>query len=301
MHLHVLVVDNDDILDKSEYITYYNLKFITSITGLKLITKYKNQSDKLRWALKSVFMQHLLMQTDKIIYVDNDIYFYNDPKMLFDLLDTNDILLTPHFYDSNPNLNQNWLEANFKVGLYNAGFIGVNTNATKALQWWSECCLYNIKKSYWRGLFDDQKYLDLLPVLFEGVMVLKHKGCNLAGWNYLWYKLDRKKDSEVEIEKTYQLLFIHFAETSLIHFSKKRVSSTHRPLRYSLKSSLPLFYPRQKFRTDFAHTQPYWLGQRNEYHLRKNNCKHAQGDCIENALKAPYRRARKVLLHCWVK
>ena len=221
MHLHVLVVDNDDILDKTEYITYYNLKFITSITGLKLITKYKNQSDKLRWALKSVFMQHLLMQTDKIIYVDNDIYFYNDPKILFDLLDTNDILLTPHFYDSNPNLNQNWLEANFMVGLYNAGFIGVNTNATKALQWWSECCLYNIKKSYWRGLFDDQKYLDLLPVLFEGVMVLKHKGCNLAGWNYLWYKLDRKKDSEVEIEKTYQLLFIHFAETSLIHFSKK--------------------------------------------------------------------------------
>jgi hypothetical protein len=220
-HLHVLVVDEDDQLDKTEHITYYNLKFITSVTGLKLIAKYCNQSDKLRWALKSIFMLHLLVQTDKIIYVDNDIYFYNNPKILFELLDTNSILLTPHFYDSNPNINQNWLEANFKVGLYNAGFIGVNTNATKALQWWSECCLYNIKKSYWRGLFDDQKYLDLLPVLFEGVLILKHKGCNLAGWNYLWYKLDRKKNSEVEIDQTYQLLFIHFAETSLIHFSKK--------------------------------------------------------------------------------
>jgi len=220
MHLHVLVVDEDEVLDKTEFITYYNLKFINSITGIKLIAKYKNQSDKFRWALKSVFMMHLLTQTEKIIYVDNDIYFYNNPKILFDLLDTNIILLTPHFYDSNPNANQNWLEANFKVGLYNAGFMGVNKNAINALQWWSECCLYNTKKSYWRGLFDDQKYLDLIPILFDDVMVIKHRGCNLAGWNYLFYKLDRKEDNVVEIEHKHPLVFIHFAETSMIHFAK---------------------------------------------------------------------------------
>ena len=221
VHLHVLVVDKDEVLIKTEYITYYNLKFITKEIGLKLIAKYGNQSDKLRWALKSVFMMHLLLQTEKIIYVDNDTYFYNNPQILFDLLNTNTLLLTPHFYDSNPNKNQNWLEANFKVGLYNAGFMGVNKNAINALQWWSECCLYNIKKSYWRGLFDDQKYLDLIPILFDDVMVVKHRGCNLAGWNYLWYKLSRKVDYTLEIESNYPLIFIHFAETSLTHFSKE--------------------------------------------------------------------------------
>ena len=220
VHLHLLVVDEDEVLNKTEFITYYNLKFITKEIGLKLIAKYGNQSDKLRWALKSVFMMHLLLQTKKIIYVDNDTYFYNNPSVLFDLLDTNNLLLTPHFYDINPNKNQNWLEANFKVGLYNAGFIGVNKNAINALQWWSECCLYNIKKSYWRGLFDDQKYLDLFPILFDDVMVLKHKGCNLAGWNYLWYKLDRKENDIVEIDHKYPLIFIHFAATSMIHFAK---------------------------------------------------------------------------------
>ncbi len=220
MHLHVLMVDGDQVNDKSDNISYYSLQSIQHETGLRLIAKYCNQTDKLRWALKSIFLMQLLKQNEKVIYVDNDIYFFNNPKFLFDLLDKNSILLTPHFYDTSPNENQNWLEANFKVGLYNAGFIGASKNAVKALQWWSECCLYNIKKSYWRGLFDDQKYLDLLPVLFDDVMVLKHKGCNLAGWNYLWYKLDRKIKHEIEIEQSYPLIFIHFAETSLIHFAK---------------------------------------------------------------------------------
>lgn len=218
-HLHVLIVDAEELGPNQVNVSYYSLKCINSEIGMALISKYRKHPDKMRWSLKSVFMALILEQTDKIIYVDNDIWFYNDPGFLFELLNTNDILLTPHFYDTNAKQNQNWLEANFKVGLYNAGFIGANNNAIKALNWWSEACLYNIKKSYWRGLFDDQKYLDLLPIMFDKVQVLKHRGCNLAGWNYLWYKLDRAKDRAVLIENKYPLIFIHFAETSLIHFS----------------------------------------------------------------------------------
>jgi hypothetical protein len=220
VHLHVLIVDTKELPNNNINVSYYTLQFIKSEIGLKLIAKYSKHTDKIRWALKSVFMMHLLDLTNKVIYVDNDTYFFNNPSFLFDLPDKYSILLTPHFYDSNPNKNQNWLEANFKVGLYNAGFIGVNKNAINALQWWSDCCLYNIKKSYWRGLFDDQKYLDLVPILFDDVMVLKHKGCNLAGWNYLFYKLNRKEKNVVEIEHKYPLIFIHFAETSMIHFAK---------------------------------------------------------------------------------
>lgn len=220
-HMHVLVIDAEVVPDDTnKNVSYYTLKTIKNEIGLRLIAKYRKHADKLRWALKSVFILYLLEQTNKVIYVDNDIYFFSNPGFLFDSLDKSSILLTPHFYDANPNQNQNWLEANFKVGLYNAGFIGANKNATKAIQWWSECCLYNIKKSYWRGLFDDQKYLDLLPVLFNDVTILKHKGCNLAGWNYILYKLDRKNNNDIQIELEHQLVFIHFAEMSMVHFAK---------------------------------------------------------------------------------
>lgn len=168
--------------------------------------------------MKPVFLKQLLGTAEKVIYVDNDIYFFSDPVSLFDKLDTNQALLTPHFYASDPVKEQNWLEANFRVGLYNAGFFGASKDATALLDWWAKCCLYAIKKSFWRGLFDDQKYLDLLPVIFEKVGLLKHKGCNVAGWNYKNYAVTRHNKSF--FLNGDPLVFIHFAELSMIEFSK---------------------------------------------------------------------------------
>ncbi|MFN3446332.1 MAG: hypothetical protein ACK44D_11375 [Bacteroidia bacterium] len=218
--LFLLLVD-----ERAENITEKNCQiFDLSIfdgdsTAQKIIGKYGNNKDKLRWALKPLFMLYLLKSNPKIIYVDNDIFFLSNPTFLFDLLDEWNVLLTPHHYPSNPNRHQNWLEANFRVGLYNAGFIAVNNKAINAIAWWAQCCLYNIKKAFWRGLFDDQKYLDLMPIEFEGVYILKHPGCNLAGWNYNTYNIQRGKDGNVIINEKYQPVFIHFADLSLQEFS----------------------------------------------------------------------------------
>ncbi len=212
--LHVLLMDGSVQKNSQtpQNVSLYSLNHLTDEIAKELISKYKNK-DKLRWALKPVFLKHLLKNNSEVIYVDNDIFFYNDFSFLFEKLKKKSILLTPHFYESNPQNNQNWLEANFRVGLYNAGFIGVNSEAKSALDWWANCCLYNVKKSYRRGLFDDQKYLDLVPVLFDNVEIMKHKGLNLAGWNY-------KNYSNKLFEEAHYLIFIHFAELSLIEFSK---------------------------------------------------------------------------------
>ena len=136
-------------------------------------------------------------------------YGHYPSQMIFDELKKYNVLLTPHFYPTSPKSNQTWLEANFRIGLYNAGFIGVNKNAVDALEWWRDCCLYEIKKSYWRGLFDDQKYLDLFPILFDGVKILKNRGCNLAGWN-----------DYTTLEKE-GVVFVHFNEFTLNKFSDR--------------------------------------------------------------------------------
>jgi len=208
--LNVLLVDFEDVSSISLPIDVklYNLKQLGNAQGKKMISKYKGNLDKLRWGLKPVFLECLLKENDKVIYVDNDIHFFQSPGIYFKELETQTVLLTPHFYSSSTDRNQNWLEANFRVGLYNAGFIGVNRSGNEALNWWANCCLYNIKKSYWRGLFDDQKYLDLLPILFEKIKLIKHRGANLAGWNY---KVLQPSDSEV--------VFIHFAELTMREFS----------------------------------------------------------------------------------
>ena len=238
--LHVLLIDGspDNTTEIPQNIHFFSLKNLTDEIGKKIISKYKNK-DKLRWALKPVFLTFLLRKYSKVIYVDNDIFFFNDFSFLFEKLEKKAVLLTPHFYEADTQKNQNWLEANFRVGLYNAGFIGVNSKAIPFLNWWANCCLYNIKKAYWRGLFDDQKYLDLVPVLFDDVEIIKHRGCNLAGWNFTNYPHELAKNNTT-------LIFIHFAELSLIEFSK--------PENYWYKSyinyidSLKKYYPNYLFK-----------------------------------------------------
>jgi hypothetical protein len=183
--------------------------------------KNKYSGDKLRWSLKPVFLKYLLGRGyDAVIYCDNDIYFFDSPEHLFYSLGRESFLLTPHYYNSSPNRAQNWFEANFRVGLYNAGFIGVSKKGIHILDWWRDCCLYNVKKAFWRGMFDDQKYLDLIPVIFDDVKIVKNNGCNLAGWNIDNYEI--KHSGNGFFVNNNPLIFIHFAELSIQKFSKPK-------------------------------------------------------------------------------
>ena len=220
---HILIIDSgkENVVfpENFKQIFLYTPEELTSSTAQKIIKKYAGSKDKLRWSLKPAFIRQLLSNNicSKIIYADNDIAFFNDIKFLFDELDKHPVLLTPHRYPADPEKNQNWLEANFKVGLYNAGFIGVNKNAIDAMEWWAKCCYYRCEKNTLRGLFDDQKYLDLMPIIQPATKVLHHKGCNVAEWN-----VDHCKrtviGSNVLIDDIWPIVFIHFNKTTIQAF-----------------------------------------------------------------------------------
>lgn len=214
--LHILCIDKTNADVSGKNIRIYQLNEIKILSSaLNIITKYSRHPDKIRWSLKPVFLTLLLRTiSDKVIYVDNDIYFFGQYHFLFDLLDKHNFLLTPHYYSSNPNKDQNWFEANYRVGLYNAGFIGVNKTAVKHLIWWADCCAYRCEKNSIRGMFDDQKYLDLIPVLNEQAHIVRHKGCNVADWNQ--NEITRSEiDGQIFLDKTFPLVFIHFNYTTI--------------------------------------------------------------------------------------
>lgn len=247
VQLHILVVDDFERHSTPKNTHHICLKDKLNLPNYSAVfNKYQTKKDKLRWALKPVFLLDLLETNERVVYVDNDCFFFGSPLFIDELLKESNVLLTPHFYKSNPQNEQNWLEANYRVGLYNAGFVAVNQKASAALNWWMQCCLYSLKKAYWRGLFDDQKYLDLLPIQFEGVKVLKHRGCNLAGWN----------DDSVEITSTKtgwrinqhdELVFVHFAALTI---KKWMVSSSFKPLldyyTQALQQHNPSYTPKVK-------------------------------------------------------
>lgn len=220
--LHVLVTDGPETLTHENCIFYGLKKLKGDTTGKQIEKKYSSHPDKLRWSMKPVFMLHLLRTvTDKVVYTDNDQYFYSDYMFLFQLLEQHSILLTPHYYKHSPNNEQNWLEANFKVGLYNAGFIGASIQGQDTLQWWAECCLYRCEKNMMRGLFDDQKYLDLIPVIDSKSLVLRHQGCNVAGWNTEYCKRS-VLNGRVMINNSYPVVFIHFNAFTIREIEEER-------------------------------------------------------------------------------
>lgn len=215
--MHVLILDKDFPYCPFPQVKRYYLKdILTTPTASDIVKKYARYKDKLRWSLKPVFLKFLLNREDidSAVYLDNDICFFSDYKFLFDYLENHSFLLTPHNYERVPTHNQNMLEANFRVGLYNAGFVGVNKNAVSTLQWWAECCLYRCEKNPFRGTFDDQKYLDLVPIMNEDAMIVRHQGCNVAEWNrYVCYRTEQ--NGEVLINGKYPVVFVHFNFTTL--------------------------------------------------------------------------------------
>lgn len=214
--LHVLLIDGAAPTGHNASIKWYTLKDVSANpTAATIIAKYSESKDRVRWSLKPVFMSKLLGQEcGQLVYIDNDICFFGNTDFLFDLLEKHSLLLTPHHYKYNPKLDQNWFEANYRVGLYNAGFVAANKYALQTLQWWADCCAYRCEKNPFRGLFDDQKYLDLVPVIEPNAHILQHKGCNLAGWNIDVCKRTLLNES-VLINGEYPVVFIHFNDSTI--------------------------------------------------------------------------------------
>jgi hypothetical protein len=96
-------------------------------------------------------------------------YFFNDYDFLFEELDESVILLTPHWRNSNTFLGSESFMSLFTHGIFSAGFIGANKGGLSALQWWANACHFMMAPKPEIGIYDDQKYLDVLPVLFKNV------------------------------------------------------------------------------------------------------------------------------------
>jgi hypothetical protein len=162
--------------------------------------------------VKPTFLLRLFeMGIDKLIYLDPDILIYSSLDLIYDALDGNGIVLTPHSLSPDDEVPYN--EALLLVnGVFNLGFIAVsNTSETnRFLGWWEDRCLAFGYNERWSGLFVDQKWISLVPCFYASVKILKHPGCNIAYWNLHERKLEATGISWV-VNGTEELVFFHFS------------------------------------------------------------------------------------------
>jgi hypothetical protein len=159
------------------------------------------------WAMASYFSWYCIekLNLEDILYVDADIYFFNDPSILEDFKDFGSI-----------GIIENRVEYSPVNGKYNVGivFFKNDKSGRKCSEFWKNCLL-NSKNKYAEGYgtCGDQKYLELFPVLFEDVFEYDNFIGHLAPWsvNNHMYLPDKKISWGGKIQN---LLFYHFSNFS---------------------------------------------------------------------------------------
>ena len=215
MELQVLVTDNEQIEERFPVPPGIHLVRITELNGYSLVDalykKYAHiEMDFFRWSMKPLFISYLLENGfDKILYIDCDMFFFNDYQFLFSDLDHSSVLLTPHWKNSDPLKDKDSFFELFTGGFFSAGFIGANKNGLPALHWWANACHFMMGSHVNYGIHDDQKYLDIFPILFETTHIVRHRGCNIGAWNI--EESQRKwKNGTVLINGEFPVIFVHF-------------------------------------------------------------------------------------------
>lgn len=145
---------------------------------------YGTNLDAFRWAAKPSLIAHLLSgeDADGVIFLDGDIQVSGDCTSLMEETLSASVLLTPHWHQGTPTEGDSPFFRWFRTGLYNAGLVGATRAGLPALEWWHRACVCACEFRPDRSVYYDQKYLDLLPLLFDGVKVSGDRRYNVGGW-----------------------------------------------------------------------------------------------------------------------
>lgn len=140
-------------------------------------------------ALKAYFYEYLAKKfpdAEFILFLDPDVVVYNRLTALEELHHSADIVVTPHILHPQPFDGKTPTEISYlSTGTFNLGMISVkpSPNGIRFIEWWRDRLKDYSCLDWKKGLYYDQKWINLAPVFFEKVEVLRHPGYNVAYWN----------------------------------------------------------------------------------------------------------------------
>jgi hypothetical protein len=213
-----------DLSDSADYSQHYLFIHPDNLEGNiyeELRQKYDDFS--MACALKPYYSEFFFNdeEVESVLYFDADIYLFSPLTTVLNLLSdlqnpSSSIILTPHITKVDQFKDEVSKNISFLTyGTFNAGFFAIKNNqeGKKFVQWWKrmlkDFCIIN----YNSGLYCDQTWLNLVPILFkDNLCILQDIGYNVAYWN-----VDSERNLSIDsngqyiINNTTALVFFHFA------------------------------------------------------------------------------------------
>lgn len=156
------------------------------------------------WTCGSV-VTHLFFekyQLQEITYLDSDLMFFNSPSIIDQELKRKNasVGLSPHFIH------------NTLFGIYCVQYVYFkrDENGVACLNWWKDECLKWCYSQLEDGKYGDQKYLDYMHRLFNGVVDIENRGVGIANWNMEQYKYNFIEKTLMHNNKIWPIVFFHY-------------------------------------------------------------------------------------------
>lgn len=188
VHLDVLIVDGDAAaitapLPAGIEPLYPSDLAIDRSEFLRLATMYG--PFEISNALKPTLMRTLLERgADHVLWTDADVLALGDLTDIPTAIEQAGVLVTPHHLGPVPRVahRTDYERVALTAGTYNAGVVGAaGSRGLEMLAWWESRVARDCIHDPAKGLFVDQRWLDLVPGMF-GAHVLRDAGVNFGWW-----------------------------------------------------------------------------------------------------------------------
>ncbi|WP_316812787.1 glycosyl transferase [Pedobacter heparinus] len=241
-HLYIVAFDEDCC----DALLALQLKHV-SVIALKdfenealLAVKMGRTPTEYCWTCSSSTIKYCIetYQLDHCTYVDADLLFFNNPKVLYEEMGDQSVLITSHRFT--PCFDQSATS-----GIYCVQYLTFKNTAEgmTALNWWVDACLEWCFCKMEDNKFGDQKYLDDWTTRFKGVHVLEHLGGGVAPWNIQQYSFKLKggkvRGTALSGKTDFDLIFYHYHAFAYTWNNSYRLTDETYPL---TKSQIKLIY-----------------------------------------------------------
>lgn len=209
--LYVLALDDETVSAlialKPEHVAFNTIDHVRGLA--------ESRGDKtwpeFCWSAGSNYAEFLMRAVgpDAITYLDADLMFFSDPKVIFDEIDERSIAVIPHRFIR----SKKHLEAN---GKFNVSWVTFKNDpiGRECLSTWAWQCREKCSASDGCG---DQRYLDQFPIKYgDNLCVVENIGAGLAPWNLANYNLSTRKSTQClyvdEDGEGDRVVFYHYHE-----------------------------------------------------------------------------------------
>ena len=166
-------------------------------------------------ACKPFFAEYFLQQpnTSQVVYFDPTVQIFGDIALISKELENVSIVFTPRLLRPMRAVNYGDEKHFLNTGMYDAGFLALqkSQDTTAFLRWWQARSNNRAAFDLCHGQNHDQLWLNLAPVYFRGVKIIKNQTWNL-GLHNLHERVLTRRGGVWLVNGQEPLLFFNFRE-----------------------------------------------------------------------------------------